>query len=272
MGEITRFHNILRDYVNECFSEMENAIYYHGYDKETYKRRFYNNNINQIRQSVMGDVLHVMTREEHDYLVQRFGGYYRMIKKYINAVGSDVFKLPEIVISHTILRYAIDDAIENYGEELISYDRYNQWVHMFGSHKDEDEDDSNSDWSEKAEAEEEEEEEDEDDTKEEEERRIRWRNAPRDSTWVVWSSYISKDNLPEIPFNTTSVMFSELSKYNIIVELTEHVTEDRFHLYKVIRINKKTITVEECDQYGRRMTLYKSSLNIRDGPYRIVVV
>lgn len=53
-----------------------------------------------------------------------------------------------------------------------------------------------------------------------------------------------------VPFTTRKVMLAELRKGDVIAEGKAWETEDVIILYKVLRINKKTISVTDCDERG----------------------
>jgi len=89
---------------------------------------------------------------------------------------------------------------------------------------------------------------------EEEEKIMRWRMAPSKHVWYISSVYLSKDEAPkyqyELPFNTKVVKLSALKKGDVLVRERAWATEDVVILCKVVRINKKTVSVEDCDQRG----------------------
>lgn len=89
---------------------------------------------------------------------------------------------------------------------------------------------------------------------EEEEKRIRWRNAPSKCQWVVKTHYELAPNaskyIHEIPFNIKDVELTGIKKGDILVVNKYLETDDIIQLYKVLRINKKTVSVRECNQHG----------------------
>jgi hypothetical protein len=54
-----------------------------------------------------------------------------------------------------------------------------------------------------------------------------------------------------VPFTTRKVVLAELKKGDVIADGRGWETEYVVGLFKVIRINKKTITVIDCDETGR---------------------
>jgi len=110
----------------------------------------------------------------------------------------------------------------------------------------------------------------EDEERLEEERLERWRIAPRKHRWVTYWCGPGKDAVAyELPFNTKTVPLAELKDGDIIVSERARETEDVAYLHKIMSINKKSISVVNCDQDGRviydsegvtksRLTLYSN--------------
>lgn len=88
-------------------------------------------------------------------------------------------------------------------------------------------------------------------------------NAPRKHCWV--EKYLPDPKHSDvIPFQTKEVVLSELKKGDVIAQPTAWETEDMIILYKVLRINKKTISVVDCDQDGS--VIYYPSYPTADKP------
>jgi hypothetical protein len=92
------------------------------------------------------------------------------------------------------------------------------------------------------------------DKDEDEEKRIRWRNAPYKHQWVIKTHYELAPNaskyIHEIPFNIKDVELTAIKKGDILVVNKYNETSDMIQLYKVLRINKKTVSARECNQHG----------------------
>jgi len=56
-----------------------------------------------------------------------------------------------------------------------------------------------------------------------------------------------------LPFTTRQVALTDLKVGDVVAEEKAWETEDVVLLYKVVRINKKTISVKDCDESGRIM-------------------
>jgi hypothetical protein len=68
--------------------------------------------------------------------------------------------------------------------------------------------------------------------------------------------------LAPFPFNREKIPLSQLKKGDIIVREEAWENYDVYLMYKVLRINKKTISVIRCDQYGLEIRKYRRKLNI----------
>jgi hypothetical protein len=53
-----------------------------------------------------------------------------------------------------------------------------------------------------------------------------------------------------LPFQTLSVPFSQLKKDDMVIEQRAGVTIDSWVFYRIVRINKKTITLRGCNRDG----------------------
>jgi hypothetical protein len=62
-------------------------------------------------------------------------------------------------------------------------------------------------------------------------------------------TYVDGKHQP-VPFTTRKVALDELKKGDVIAEEKAWETEDVVVLYKVLRINKKTVSVTDCDEMG----------------------
>jgi hypothetical protein len=85
---------------------------------------------------------------------------------------------------------------------------------------------------------------------------------------------ISLDHLTGVrytlPFQTMSVPFSQLKKGDMVIEETGRETMDVWVFHIVKRINKKTITIQLCNQDGTPYTDIKPILqNIQSWNYKI---
>jgi hypothetical protein len=86
----------------------------------------------------------------------------------------------------------------------------------------------------------------------EEERMERWRTATRKHRFVTYWCGAVKDAITyELPFNMKIVKLEELKVGDVVVQDHARETEDVAYLYKVLSINKKSISVVSCDQDGR---------------------
>lgn len=73
--------------------------------------------------------------------------------------------------------------------------------------------------------------------------------APRKQCWV--KCYLpDPKHSDKILFKTVDKPLEELRKGDIIAKDTAWETEDMIILYSIYRINTKTITVKDCDQFG----------------------
>ena len=82
--------------------------------------------------------------------------------------------------------------------------------------------------------------------------------APSQHVWEIPPVYIPKDkatkatyiDLFQLPFNTKIVELSALKKGDVLVQGQSWDNKPVLTLYKIVRINKKTVSVEDCDQRG----------------------
>jgi len=70
---------------------------------------------------------------------------------------------------------------------------------------------------------------------------------------ISLNKYIKEDIVGgsfSLPFQTKRIDFSELREGDIVVEQQGWEVQDVVFLYKVIRINTKSVTLRKCDRYG----------------------
>lgn len=90
-------------------------------------------------------------------------------------------------------------------------------------------------------------------------------HAPRKQCWV--KCYLpDPKHSDKILFKTVEKPLAMLSMGDIIAKDTAWETEDMIILYSIYRINKKTITVKDCDQFGAILNDGKTTkLKLYDG-------
>lgn len=73
-----------------------------------------------------------------------------------------------------------------------------------------------------------------------------------------------------LPFQVRSVLVDELKKNDLIVKSEELEMDSVDIIYRVIRVNKKTITVQGCDEFGTICRDKKVKMIKQTYPYRVV--
>ena len=64
-----------------------------------------------------------------------------------------------------------------------------------------------------------------------------------------------------LPYRTTQRLKTELKKNDIVVKVNYGETDERDTLWRVVRINKKSITINRCDQYGTDIPFIRKDYN-----------
>ena len=96
-------------------------------------------------------------------------------------------------------------------------------------------------------------------------------HAPRKQCWV--KCYLpDPKHSDKILFKTIETPLADLRMGEIIAKDTAWETEDMIILYSIYRINTKTITVKDCDQFGTILNDGKTTkLKLWNGYYARIV-
>jgi hypothetical protein len=132
-SDSTHFHKVIADTVNATFDGLEMTLYYDrvaGKDKES----LYSDDVYGRLHHATVDTVFDMDKALQDYMIQRFGGHFKMMKQYVNDTEStDVFVLTEQQMARVILTHTIEEFIYDKKDELLSYEKFKQWREINGT-------------------------------------------------------------------------------------------------------------------------------------------
>jgi hypothetical protein len=284
MTDFTAFYRTLIEIANGAFDVMYHEIREHNCYNDASKERIYNARIWNMVDDSIENTVDAMGTDLREYIMQRLGGHYNVLCDYAVRNEDDVLDLIKQgakEMTKQLLIFKIKVCMADYDEDIVQYYNYKEWVRLnirssdddyYDEEEEEEEEESKDEVEQKRREEERRQEEEERLREEAREKRQRWLDAPREHSWVVWSAYQPKSRLPELPFDTTTVPLEELRRDAIIAETRGGETEDTMYLYKVLRVNKKSISVEECDQRGLGLGAdRRSKLPVRTYPYMVLV-
>jgi hypothetical protein len=128
--------------MTETFTSVEHTIHYTGFDTEERRKEQFEDIILLDISRAVRDVLRDTDKALHDYLIQRFGGYLRIIKSYTELYEvakkyslakdvKDIFDLSEYDMSVELLHYSIEVYLHNSFEDF-AYEKYKQWREING--------------------------------------------------------------------------------------------------------------------------------------------
>jgi hypothetical protein len=124
---------VIADTVNATFDGLEMTLYYDrvaGKDKQS----LYSDGVYGRLHHATVDTVFDMDKALQDYMIQRFGGHFKMMKQYVNDTEStDVFVLTEQQMARVILTHTIEEFIYDKKDELLSYEKFKQWREINGT-------------------------------------------------------------------------------------------------------------------------------------------
>jgi hypothetical protein len=109
------------------------TLYYDRVAGKDYESLYSDDMYHRLHEAIV-DIVYDMDKALQDYMIQRFGGHFKMIKQYVNDTEStDVFALPEQQMARDIMRHTIGEYIYDKKDELLSYEKFKQWREINGT-------------------------------------------------------------------------------------------------------------------------------------------